>query len=176
MQIELKSEARVCMVEWVHGIHKHFKLHTETYFQTINIMDRFLEVKPISINSAQLLSLTCLVIACKYEEVLSPSLDNFVSVASSPFVTKERIMKAEVYVLKSLEFVIGCPSSYALFNIYIAINPIKTVKVTDKMIAFSKLILELFTLILPLVHFSSMNLCLAAYSLTYKAFNMTLVL
>jgi cyclin B len=47
----------------------------ETLFLTINILDRFLEVTPVSRDRLQLVGVTCMLIAAKYQEIYAPEVN-----------------------------------------------------------------------------------------------------
>ena len=60
---------REILIDWLIDVHMKFKLKEDTLFIAINIIDRYLEIKPVSRLKLQLLGITSLFIACKYEEV-----------------------------------------------------------------------------------------------------------
>ena len=50
-QKEINSKMREILVDWLHEVHRRFKLSLPTFYLTINIIDRFLEkkvVRPVS--------------------------------------------------------------------------------------------------------------------------------
>ena len=69
-----------------------FKLSEETLFIAVNIIDRYLEKVQISRTRLQLVGITALFIACKYEEVYSvPHLNDLVYVCDKAY-TKVNIL------------------------------------------------------------------------------------
>jgi G2/mitotic-specific cyclin 1/2 len=75
----------------------------------VNIIDRFLSLRIVSLVKLQLVGITAMFIAAKYEEVLAPSINNFVYMADNGY-TAEEILKAERYILSVLEFNLQYPS------------------------------------------------------------------
>lgn len=108
-QKELQWKARTVLINWLVELHEKFKLLPETLFLTVNIIDRFLSVNPVSLNKIQLVGITSLFIAAKYEEVYVPSISQFVYF-SDENCNHEDIVHAERYILSSLEFSLQMPN------------------------------------------------------------------
>ncbi|UZJ53558.1 hypothetical protein CBS101457_002878 [Exobasidium rhododendri] len=100
---DINWEMRGVLVDWLIDIHSKFRLLPETLFLAQNIVDRFLTLRTISLNKLQLVGLTAMFLAAKYEEVLCPSVQNFLYLAEGGY-TEEEILKAERYMLKVLKF------------------------------------------------------------------------
>lgn len=100
---ELTWDARGVLVDWLIEIHSKFRLVPETLFLAQNIIDRFLSLRTVSLEKLQLVGLTAMFIAAKYEEVLCPSVHNFLYVADHVY-TDEEMLKAERYMLKIVKF------------------------------------------------------------------------
>lgn len=60
---------RSVLIDWLVDVNTKFTLYTETLYLTINIIDRYLERKFISKKKLQLLGVTSMLIASKYEEI-----------------------------------------------------------------------------------------------------------
>ena len=75
----------------------------ETLWIAINIVDRFLTRRVVSLVKLQLVGVTAMFIAAKYEEILAPSVDEFVFMTENGY-TKEEILKGERIVLQTLDF------------------------------------------------------------------------
>lgn len=102
-QGEIDWNMRGVLVDWLIDIHSKFRMLPETLFLALNVVDRFLTIRAISLNKLQLVGLTAMFIAAKYEEVLCPSVGNFLFLADGGYDTEE-ILKAERYMLKVLGF------------------------------------------------------------------------
>jgi len=102
-QREVDWQMRGVLVDWLIDIHGKFRLLPETLFLTLNIVDRFLSRRIISLAKLQLVGLTAMFVAAKYEEVLCPSIGNFIYIAEGGY-TDEEILRAERYMLKILNF------------------------------------------------------------------------
>ncbi|KAI5453345.1 G2/mitotic-specific cyclin [Naganishia albida] len=108
-QPNLKWEMRGILTDWLIEVHNKFRLLPETLFLAVNIADRFLSARVVSLSKLQLVGLTCLFIAAKYEEVICPSVSNFLYMADGGY-TDEEIIAAEKYVLTTLNFDLSYPN------------------------------------------------------------------
>lgn len=108
-QGELEWKMRGILVDWLLEVHTRFRLLPETLFLAVNIIDRFLSCKVVQLDRLQLVGVTAMFIASKYEEVLSPHVTNFVHVADDGFPESE-ILSAERFVLSSLDYDLSYPN------------------------------------------------------------------
>jgi G2/mitotic-specific cyclin 1/2 len=108
-QDDLEWKMRGILVDWLIEVHTRFHLLPETLFLAVNIIDRFLSTKVVQLDRLQLVGVTAMFIASKYEEVLSPHVANFRHVADDGF-TEEEILSAERYVLSALEYDLSYPN------------------------------------------------------------------
>ena len=92
---------RAILVDWLIDVHLKFKLVGETMFLCVNLIDRFLAKVQISRKKLQLVGVTCMFIASKYEEIYPPDLRDFVYVTDKAY-TKEEILEMEGRVLSEL--------------------------------------------------------------------------
>ncbi len=108
-QDHLEWHLRGVLVDWLVEVHTRFHLLPETIFLAINIIDRFLSARVVELEKLQLVGITAMFIASKYEEVLSPHVQNFKHVADDGF-TEEEILKAERFVLSALNYDLSYPN------------------------------------------------------------------
>jgi hypothetical protein len=108
-QGELEWKMRGILVDWLLEVHTRFRLLPETLFLAVNIIDRFLSAKIVQLDRLQLVGVTAMFIASKYEEVLSPHVQNFRHVADDGF-TEEEILNAERFVLAALNYDLSYPN------------------------------------------------------------------
>lgn len=96
-QKDLHWKMRGILVDWLVEVHQKFRLLPETLFLAVNIIDRFLSLRVCSLPKLQLVGITALFVASKYEEVMCPSIQNFIYMADGGY-TDDEILKAEQYV------------------------------------------------------------------------------
>lgn len=119
-QKDINEHMRAILVDWIVDVHCRFKLNTETLFLTVSIIDRFLSSKQVLRSKLQLIGVTSLLIACKYEEILCPDIQDFVYVTDKAY-SKQEILHAEYDILLTLNFDLTLPSPLRFFEI-IALN------------------------------------------------------
>ncbi|KAI0159526.1 cyclin-like protein [Xylariaceae sp. FL1272] len=108
-QDEIEWHTRAILIDWLIEVHTRFHLLPETLFLAINIIDRFLSKKVVQLDRLQLVGITAMFIASKYEEVLSPHVGNFKHVADDGF-TEEEILSAERFILSTLNYDLSYPN------------------------------------------------------------------
>lgn len=108
-QKDLAWKMRGILTDWLVQVHSRFKLLPETLFLCINIVDRFLSARVVSLAKLQLVGITCMFIAAKVEEVVAPSASNFLYCAHSTYNEPE-ILQAERYVLKTIDWNLSYPN------------------------------------------------------------------
>ncbi|KAH9178145.1 cyclin [Lactarius sanguifluus] len=102
-QNEITWGMRQTLVDWLLQVHLRYHMLPETLWIAVNIVDRFLSHRTVSLVKLQLVGVTAMFIASKYEEILAPSADEFVFMTENGY-TKEEVLKGERIVLQTLEF------------------------------------------------------------------------
>ncbi|KAM0752042.1 hypothetical protein T439DRAFT_199749 [Meredithblackwellia eburnea MCA 4105] len=106
---EVTWKMRGILIDWLVEIHSKFRLLPETIFLATNIIDRLLSVQEVSLVKFQLVGITALFIAAKYEEVVCPSVSNFLYMTDGGYEDDE-ILRAERHVLAQLDFNLSYPN------------------------------------------------------------------
>eukprot|EP00826_Nyctotherus_ovalis_P065746 TRINITY_DN9671_c0_g3_i2.p1 TRINITY_DN9671_c0_g3~~TRINITY_DN9671_c0_g3_i2.p1 ORF type:complete len:357 (-),score=91.22 TRINITY_DN9671_c0_g3_i2:1000-2070(-) len=115
---EVTEKMRGILVDWLVDVHLRFKLRPETLFLTANIIDRYLQIATVTKQKLQLLGVTAMFIACKYEEIYAPEIKNFAYITDNSY-TKDEILLMEQQVLKALNFNVTIPSSYQFLQRFV---------------------------------------------------------
>ena len=111
-QSEVSQCKRMVILNWITHVHFRFELLPETFYLTVNIIDRYLEKNPnFQLKDLQLLSLSAMLIASKYEEIYAPEVNDFVWI-SNKSVTFNDIIKMESKILYKLNFEMLIVSPY----------------------------------------------------------------
>ena len=108
-QVELKWQMRTVLMDWIIEVHSKFRLLPETLFIATNLIDRFLSHRVVSVEKIQLVGITALFVASKYEEVMCPSIMHFLNMADGGYDVNE-MLKAERYLLQTLDFDMSYPN------------------------------------------------------------------
>ncbi|CZS92427.1 uncharacterized protein RAG0_02921 [Rhynchosporium agropyri] len=106
----LKWDMRRILVDWLIHVCTTYHLPHETLFLTVNITDRFLSRRVVEIHHLQLVGITALLIASKYEERrCSRGIDFYCHLTGNAF-TKTQILHAERSILTSLDYDLSFPN------------------------------------------------------------------
>lgn len=109
IQTEITWRMRGILVDWLIEIHTSFRLLPETIFLAINIVDRFCATQVVSLVKYQLMGITALFIAAKYEEVVCPSVSNFLYMTDGGY-SDDELLKAERWVLQMIGWDLSYPN------------------------------------------------------------------
>ncbi|KAL3866550.1 hypothetical protein ACJMK2_043841 [Sinanodonta woodiana] len=105
---EITGKMRAILIDWLCQVHHRFRLLQETLFLTVTIIDRFLQIQPVVRNKLQLVGVTSMLIASKYEEMYAPEVADFVYITDNAY-TKKDIQAMECTILRTLDFRLGKP-------------------------------------------------------------------
>ena len=118
----LLSRMRAILLDWLIEVCEVYKLHRETYYLTLDYLDRYLTTKQnISKNQLQLIGITCLFIASKVEEIYPPKLHEFAYVTDSA-CTEDDILQQEILVLQTLNWNITPVTIMGWVSIYMQLH------------------------------------------------------
>lgn len=108
---------REILIDWLVEVHLKFKLLPETLYLTVNIIDRYLDKQIVLRNKLQLVGVTAMLIASKYEEIYPPIVTDFVYITDNAY-SKSEILEMEESILTSLEFGIHFTSQLRFLERY----------------------------------------------------------
>ena len=97
------AELRSILIDWLVGVHMKFRLVPECLYLAVSIIDRFLANVPINKATLQLVGITSLFVASKYEEIYPPAVKDCVYVTDRAF-TKQAILDMEIEILDELKY------------------------------------------------------------------------
>ena len=117
IQTDINEKMRIILINWLIEVHFKFHLLNETLFISINIIDRYLSQKNINRKYLQLLGITSLFIASKYEEIYAPSAKDLIFMTDNAYKIEEMI-KMENEILGVLKFELTFPTSLRFLELY----------------------------------------------------------
>eukprot|EP00823_Brevimastigomonas_motovehiculus_P004215 TRINITY_DN271_c1_g2_i1.p1 TRINITY_DN271_c1_g2~~TRINITY_DN271_c1_g2_i1.p1 ORF type:complete len:524 (-),score=173.15 TRINITY_DN271_c1_g2_i1:627-2198(-) len=96
---------RRVIVDWMSQVGEEYKLTPQTIHMSVNYLDRILSRTPVPKTTLQLLSMCCILVAAKHEELEDkvPTLDDLNECASNAYTT-DSIKQMEVQVLSALSW------------------------------------------------------------------------
>lgn len=72
------SRMRAVLIDWLIQVHMKFQLLQETMYLTVYFIDSYLQRMDVSKMHLQLVGVTAMFLASKYEEMYVPAIEDFV--------------------------------------------------------------------------------------------------
>ncbi|KAH7855728.1 hypothetical protein Vadar_028204 [Vaccinium darrowii] len=117
-QPEINERMRAILVDWLIEVHHKFELMPETLYLTFNIVDRYLASKSVSRRELQLVGLSAMLMASKYEEIWAPEVNDFVCISDRAY-THSQVLVMEKRILGQLEWNLTVPTPYVFLVLFI---------------------------------------------------------
>ncbi|KAG7340595.1 cyclin-like protein [Nitzschia inconspicua] len=137
-QPHITERMRAILVDWILEVHYKFKLCQQTLYLAISILDRFLHKsnKPVSRRELQLVGITSLLVAAKYEELFVPELRDLAYICDGAY-TESQILETEERILKDIEYNLTVPTAHCFLVRYL-----KAAHADRTMVHISSMILD----------------------------------
>ncbi|KAI7981530.1 Cyclin-A3-4 [Camellia lanceoleosa] len=108
-QKDVSPNMKAILVDWLVEVAEEYELHSDTLHLSISYIDRFLSTNDLNRWKLQLLGVSSMLIASKYEEINHPPVDEFCYLTNNAY-TKKEVVKMEADILKHLKFEVGDPT------------------------------------------------------------------
>ncbi|XP_042500856.1 G2/mitotic-specific cyclin-2-like isoform X2 [Macadamia integrifolia] len=119
-QFDINQKMRAILIDWLIEVHYKFELMDETLFLTVNLIDRFLAQQTIVRKKLQLVGVTAMLLACKYEEVSVPVVEDLILISDKAYTRKE-ILEMERLMLNTLQFNMSVPTPYVFMKRFLKV-------------------------------------------------------
>lgn len=159
---EVTGNMRAVLIDWLVQVTLKFRLLQETMYMTVGIIDRFLQDHPVPKKQLQLVGVTAMFLASKYEEMYPPEISDFAYVTDRAYTTAQ-IRDMEMTILRVLKFQMGRP-----LPLHFLRRASKIHEVTAEQHTLAKYLLELTMVDYEMVHFPPSMTASAALALTLK--------
>mmetsp|Transcript_30891 Transcript_30891/g.69398 ORF Transcript_30891/g.69398 Transcript_30891/m.69398 type:complete len:335 (-) Transcript_30891:369-1373(-) len=117
-QPHINEKMRAILIDWLIEVHQKFRCVPETLYLTTNLIDRYLELEQVERSKLQLVGVTALLLAAKYEEIYPPELRDLVYITDKAY-TKEEILAMETKILNALQFKVTIASTHSFLVRYL---------------------------------------------------------
>jgi len=117
---EIKSTHRHQMVVWMEEVLKIFKCPVDTFFMSVQILDRYLELSKKSLKLADLheIGIVSMFISSKYQEIEPLTIDLMINKISHGKICRKELLKREMDILCTLKFKLGTPNALNFIDSY----------------------------------------------------------
>eukprot|EP00929_Paragymnodinium_shiwhaense_P013992 TRINITY_DN121846_c0_g1_i1.p1 TRINITY_DN121846_c0_g1~~TRINITY_DN121846_c0_g1_i1.p1 ORF type:complete len:552 (-),score=135.98 TRINITY_DN121846_c0_g1_i1:93-1685(-) len=162
-QAHVNAKMRGILVDWLVDVHRKYKMRPETLYLCVSIIDRYLEACPtVPRRLLQLVGVTALLIAAKFEEMQPPQMKDFVYVTDKTY-SEDEVMHMEATILAALEFQICRPTAYHFLDRFHRLNGC-----TDAHRDLAHYVMELTLIDYDMVRHTPSRLAAAAIMLSNK--------
>lgn len=120
-QSALSTTMRTILVDWFVDVHRKFRLSPESLYLSVNILDRYLSSAIVSRSKLQLVGVTALLIASKYEDIYPPEVRDCVYMTDRAF-TAQDVLDTEVQILETLGYMISAPTAFPFLQRFLWIT------------------------------------------------------
>jgi len=116
-QNDINGRMRAILIDWLVEVHMKFRLVPETLYLCVNIIDRYCKKVQVRRSKLQLVGVTALLIACKYEEIYPPEVRDCVYITDRAYQSSE-VLDMEQDIVHKLGFRMTVPTAYPFLQRY----------------------------------------------------------
>lgn len=117
-QPNVNERMRSILIDWLVEVHLKFKLVPDTLYLTVYLIDKYLELEEVTRQNLQLVGVTAMLLASKYEEIYPPEIRDLVFITDRAY-NKEQILEMESTMANALEFRLTVPTIYCFLLRYL---------------------------------------------------------
>ncbi|KAK7313736.1 hypothetical protein VNO77_38931 [Canavalia gladiata] len=111
IQTDITPHMRGILINWLIEVHFKFDLMPETLYLTVTLLDQYLSLVTIQKTDMQLVGLTALLLASKYEDFWHPRVKDLISISAESY-TRDQMLGMEKLILRKLKFRLNAPTPY----------------------------------------------------------------
>ena len=116
---DINASHRRVLINWMVQVHINFNLVADSLHIAVDILDRYLQQKGSTVTkkNLQLVGITGMLIASKYEDIYPPSIADLADIAADTYTT-EQIRHMETEILTVLRYQLGKPNTLTFLRRY----------------------------------------------------------
>ncbi|KAK8458405.1 hypothetical protein SEVIR_3G373900v4 [Setaria viridis] len=134
LQQDITKSMRGLLIDWLVEVSEEYKLVADTLYLTVYLIDQYLSQKCIQKQELQLLGITSMLIASKYEEFCAPSVEEFCIITDSTY-QKAEVLDMERKVLNDLGFYLSVPTTNTFLRLLLVTTHILTYLFPTKVVS-----------------------------------------
>jgi len=117
LQRDITKGMRGILIDWLVEVSEEYKLVPDTLYLTVYLIDRFLSRNYIERQRLQLLGITSMLVASKYEEICAPRVEEFCFITDNTYT---KVLKMEGQVVNDLGFHLSVPTTKTFLRLPLA--------------------------------------------------------
>ncbi|XP_055823059.1 putative cyclin-B3-1 [Solanum dulcamara] len=111
IQKEITPQMRGVLINWLIEVHLKFDLMQEALFLMVTLLDYYLSLARVKKSDLQLVGLTSLFLASKYEDLWHPRIMDLLSISGESY-TRDQLLEMEKDILRKLKFRLNAATPY----------------------------------------------------------------
>lgn len=117
-QAEISERMRAILIDWIIEVQYRLTLMPETLYLTVYIIDQYLSMESVPRKELQLVGISAMLIASKYEEIWAPLVKDLMCLCDNAF-TRDQILTKEKAILDMLHWNLTVPTMYMFIVRYL---------------------------------------------------------
>ncbi|CAD6238833.1 unnamed protein product [Miscanthus lutarioriparius] len=117
-QAEISERMRAILIDWIIEVQYRLILMPETLYLTVYIIDQYLSMESVPRKELQLVGISAMLIASKYEETWAPLVKDLLCLCDNAF-TRDQILTKEKAILDRLHWNLTVPTMYMFIVRYL---------------------------------------------------------
>lgn len=118
--VENDDHLKSILISWMVEVQNEFKFNTQTLYLAVNYVHRCLVKVQTPRSALQLLGITALFIAAKYEETIPPLIEKFIEICDFAYTIRQ-ILSMEYHILNCLSFDLTCDTIINFINFFLKV-------------------------------------------------------
>ncbi|PWZ21357.1 Cyclin-B1-3 [Zea mays] len=117
-QAEISERMRAILIDWIIEVQYRLTLMPETLYLTVYIIDQYLSMESVPRKELQLVGISAMLIASKYEEIWAPLVKDLMCLCDNAF-TRDQVLTKEKAILDRLHWNLTVPTMYMFIVRYL---------------------------------------------------------
>ncbi|CAO2203241.1 unnamed protein product [Urochloa humidicola] len=117
-QSEINERMRAILIDWIIEVQHRLILMPETLYLTVYIIDQYLSMENVPKKELQLVGVSAILIASKYEEIWAPLVKDLLCLCDHAF-SREQVLAKEKAILDKLHWNLTVPTMYMFIVRYL---------------------------------------------------------
>lgn len=110
-QTDINARMRAILIDWLVEVHQKFKLVPSTLYLCVSLVDQYCAQNAVQRSKLQLVGVSALLVACKYEEIYPPEANDCVYITDKAY-SREEVLEMEMKILTFFGYSVTSPTVY----------------------------------------------------------------
>ena len=110
-QADINARMRAILIDWLVEVHLKFKLVPATLYLCVSLIDQYCTANAVQRSKLQLVGVTALLVACKYEEIFPPEVRDCVYITDHAY-TRREVVDMEMKMLVFFGYNVTSPTCH----------------------------------------------------------------